>query len=112
MTERDPLTKKDKERIFTSGLGKALFKQDGYIIDFLTGKKRKKMPIKKTKSGKYKFGNSGKEYKSKSGAVKQMKAMFANGYESDKEASKLKKGIKGKEGTKGKSVRKRSQKRR
>lgn len=44
------------------------------------------MPIKKTKvKGKtaYKFGDSGKAYTGKSGkskAVKQMKAMYANGY--------------------------------
>lgn len=37
------------------------------------------MPIKKTKSG-YKFGSSGKTYKSKAKAVKQMKAIFASGY--------------------------------
>jgi hypothetical protein len=38
------------------------------------------MPIHKTKSGKYKWGKSGKAYKSKKKAVKQMKAIFASGY--------------------------------
>ena len=37
------------------------------------------MPIKKTTKG-YKFGESGKEYPNKAGAVEQMKAMYASGY--------------------------------
>lgn len=37
------------------------------------------MPIKKTKGG-YKFGKSGKTYKKKSDAVKQMKAIYASGW--------------------------------
>lgn len=38
------------------------------------------MPIIKTKSGMYKWGKSGKTYKSKAKAVKQMKAIYASGY--------------------------------
>ena len=37
------------------------------------------MPIHKTKSG-YKFGKSGKVYKSKKKAIKQMRAIYASGY--------------------------------
>ena len=37
------------------------------------------MPIKKIKGG-YKWGSSGKVYKSKAGAIKQMKAIYASGY--------------------------------
>lgn len=39
------------------------------------------MPIKKIKGG-YKFGKSGKKYPTKAAAIKQMKAMYANGYKS------------------------------
>lgn len=42
------------------------------------------MPIKKVKlDGKtgYKYGNSGHVYPTKEGALKQMRAMFANGYQ-------------------------------
>jgi len=43
------------------------------------------MPIMKTtlKSGKtgYKFGPHGHAYPTKAGALKQMRAMFANGYQ-------------------------------
>ena len=42
-------------------------------------KKEYKMPIHKT-DGKWQWGQHGKKYKSKAGAVKQMKAAFANGY--------------------------------
>lgn len=35
------------------------------------------MPIHKTRSG-WKWGKSGKTYKTKAGAVKQMKAIFAS----------------------------------
>lgn len=38
------------------------------------------MPIKKTKKG-FKFGEHGTVYKSREGALSQMKAMFANGYQ-------------------------------
>ena len=37
------------------------------------------MPIHKVKSG-YKWGKSGKTYKSKAKAIKQMKAIYASGY--------------------------------
>lgn len=40
------------------------------------------MPIKKTASGKFKFGNSGKAYSDRDKAIKQMRAMYANGYRS------------------------------
>lgn len=38
----------------------------------------KNMPIIKTKSGKYKFGKSGKEYPTKAQALKQARAIKAN----------------------------------
>jgi len=38
------------------------------------------MSIKKTGKGTYKFGESGKEYADRAGAVNQMKAMFSSGY--------------------------------
>lgn len=38
------------------------------------------MPIKKVKGG-YKWGEHGKVYPSRSGAEKQMKAAFANGWQ-------------------------------
>jgi len=37
------------------------------------------MPIKKVKGG-YRFGKSGKIYKTKAAAQKQMRAMYASGY--------------------------------
>lgn len=37
------------------------------------------MPIHKVKGG-WKWGNSGKVYKNRKDAVKQMKAIYANGY--------------------------------
>lgn len=37
------------------------------------------MPIRKVKGG-YKFGKSGKIYKTKAKAIKQMKAIYASGY--------------------------------
>lgn len=42
------------------------------------------MPIIKTDKG-YKYGEHGKEYKSKLKAIQQMKAMYANGYKEKKE---------------------------
>ena len=41
------------------------------------------MPIQKVKGG-YKWGNKGKVYKSKSGAVKQAQAAYASGYKKKK----------------------------
>lgn len=41
------------------------------------------MPIKKVKGG-YKFGKTGATHKTKEGAIKQMKAIFASGYKSPK----------------------------
>lgn len=38
------------------------------------------MPIHKTKSGGYQWGQHGKVYKSKAGAQRQMRAAFASGY--------------------------------
>jgi len=37
------------------------------------------MPIRKVKGG-YKWGSKGKVHKTKAGAVRQMRAAFANGY--------------------------------
>lgn len=45
--------------------------------------KNKVMPIKKVKGG-YKFGQSGKVFPTKHQAEAQMKAMYANGYKSNK----------------------------
>lgn len=39
------------------------------------------MPIRKVKGG-YKFGKSGKTYKSKKKAIKQMKTIYASGWKS------------------------------
>ncbi len=41
------------------------------------------MPIHKVKGG-YKWGKSGHVYKNRNDAVKQMKAIFANGYKGKK----------------------------
>ena len=41
------------------------------------------MPVKKVKGG-YKWGNSGKTYKSKSKAKKQGRAVYASGYKKKK----------------------------
>jgi hypothetical protein len=41
------------------------------------------MPVHKTKSG-YKFGNTGKTYKTKSQAEKQARAIYASGYKEKK----------------------------
>lgn len=38
------------------------------------------MPIKKLKSGGFRWGSHGKVYRTKSGAVKQARAAYANGY--------------------------------
>lgn len=38
------------------------------------------MPIRKTKSGKYKWGKSGKAYPTRKQAVKQAQAAYASGY--------------------------------
>lgn len=38
------------------------------------------MPVHKTKSGGWKWGTHGKTYKTKTGAERQMRAAFANGY--------------------------------
>ena len=40
------------------------------------------MPIKKV-NGKYKYGNSGKEYATRKQALRQMRAMYANGYKGE-----------------------------
>jgi hypothetical protein len=42
------------------------------------------MPIKKTSSGKYKWGSSGKEYPTKKQAAKQAAAAYASGYKPKK----------------------------
>lgn len=42
------------------------------------------MPIIKTKDGKYKWGQNGKEYRTKEEAERQMKAIYAAGYKKDK----------------------------
>lgn len=47
------------------------------------------MPVHRKGSG-FQWGNHGKVYPSKAGAVKQMKAAFANGY---KEKSSVKKRV-------------------
>lgn len=41
------------------------------------------MPVHKTKGG-YKFGKSGKTYKTKASAMKQAKAIYASGYKQKK----------------------------
>ena len=41
------------------------------------------MPIKKV-NNKYKFGNGGKLYNDKKKALRQMRAIYANGYKGDK----------------------------
>lgn len=41
------------------------------------------MPIKKVKGG-YKYGSKGHTYPTRAGAIRQMKAMFANGYKPKK----------------------------
>ena len=38
------------------------------------------MPIHKTKSGGYKWGSHGKVYKTRAGAARQMRAIYANNY--------------------------------
>ena len=38
------------------------------------------MPIHKTKSGGWKWGKSGKTYKTRAGAERQMRAIYASGY--------------------------------
>lgn len=43
------------------------------------------MPIHKTKSGGYKWGKSGKTYKTRAGAERQMKAIFASGWREKKD---------------------------
>lgn len=43
------------------------------------------MPIHKTKSGKWKWGKSGKEYDRKSDAERQMRAIYASGYKEEAE---------------------------
>jgi len=42
------------------------------------------MPLKKV-GNKWQYGDSGKLYQNKEDAIKQMKAMYANGYEEDDE---------------------------
>lgn len=42
------------------------------------------MPVKKTKSGKYKWGSKGKTYKTKAAAEKQGRAIYASGYKPKK----------------------------
>jgi len=43
------------------------------------------MPIHKTKSGGWKWGKSGKVYKTRAGAERQMKAIFASGWREKKD---------------------------
>ena len=47
------------------------------------------MPIHKTKSGKWKWGKSGKEYDNKEDAERQMRAIYASGYKESVEFSKF-----------------------
>ena len=42
------------------------------------------MPIKKTSSGGQKWGSSGKTYKTKAGAERQARAIYASGYKKKK----------------------------
>lgn len=42
------------------------------------------MPIRKLKSGGYKWGKSGKVYPTKAGAEKQARAIYASGYKKKK----------------------------
>jgi hypothetical protein len=43
------------------------------------------MPIHKTKSGGWKWGKSGKVYKTRAGAERQMKAIYASGWREKKD---------------------------
>ncbi len=45
------------------------------------------MPIKKV-SGGFKWGNKGKTYSNREGAVKQAQAAYANGYKGDSNEAK------------------------
>ena len=45
------------------------------------------MPIHKNPDGTWQWGRSGKKYKNREDAVKQMKAIFANGYVEKKASS-------------------------
>ena len=59
---------------------------DSYVKLFIRQrnfKKENNMPVKKVKGG-YKFGSSGKVYKTKAEATKQGRAMYANGYKGKK----------------------------
>ena len=38
------------------------------------------MPVHQNSDGTWQWGKSGKKYKNKADAIKQMKAIFANGY--------------------------------
>ena len=42
------------------------------------------MPIRRTPSGKYKWGSSGKEYPTKAQAARQARAIYASGYKPKK----------------------------
>lgn len=43
------------------------------------------MPIHKTKSGGWKWGNSGKVYKTRAGAERQARAIYASGWREKKD---------------------------
>ena len=43
------------------------------------------MPIHKTKSGGYKWGKSGKIYKTRAGAERQARAIYASGWREKKD---------------------------
>jgi hypothetical protein len=45
------------------------------------------MPVRKVKGG-YKWGNSGKVYKTKAGAQRQARAIYASGYKGKKRGRK------------------------
>lgn len=48
------------------------------------------MPVRKTKSGRYKWGKSGKAYKTKHEAEEQARAIYASGYKKKKVKRKRK----------------------
>lgn len=42
------------------------------------------MPVRRTKSGGYKWGSKGKVYKTRAGAERQARAAYASGYKKKK----------------------------
>lgn len=51
----------------------------------LNNSKEQKMPIHKTKSGGWKWGKSGKVYKTRAGAERQARAIYSSGWREKKD---------------------------